>query len=196
MSPQHTSPHMTQLSFQGIHIILTKYKKNFCMIHTWLCKICFQVDYLLGESGMGACPLGKTQKLVTESTGYTLRNLVDVEKRMEDPSVFLALRVAVPHVVSPRLFHRFRELYEFNLHLPRTASTTWSASRAACSRSSSRTSKCEVKQSSTNAPGGVIYDSSGISFLSQPPERLPVFNRETPANILNHSHCERQTMRL
>lgn len=53
---------------------------------------------------MGACPLGKTQKLVTESTGYTLRNLVDVEKRMEDPSVFLALRVASAACGQPKAF--------------------------------------------------------------------------------------------
>lgn len=57
--------------------------------------------------------MGRTQKAVAEDAGYTLRNLANVEKGIQDPGVFLALRLALAAYGDPKpFFHHFQEMVE------------------------------------------------------------------------------------
>lgn len=47
---------------------------------------------------------GKSQKLVAESAGYTLRNLINVEKGTQEPGVMLALRLVIASGGDPKIF--------------------------------------------------------------------------------------------
>lgn len=54
---------------------------------------------------------GKTQKAVAESAGYALRNLANVEKGIQDPGIFLALRLALAAYGDPKIFfHHFQDI--------------------------------------------------------------------------------------
>lgn len=47
---------------------------------------------------------GKSQKIVAENAGYTLRNLINVEKGMQEPGVMFALKLAIASGYTPRTF--------------------------------------------------------------------------------------------
>lgn len=56
---------------------------------------------------------GRTQKAVAENAGYALRNLANVEKGIQDPGVFLALRLVLAACGDPRaFFHHFQTMME------------------------------------------------------------------------------------
>lgn len=47
---------------------------------------------------------GKSQKVVAESAGYTLRNLINVEKGTQEPGIMLALRLVIASGGAPKEF--------------------------------------------------------------------------------------------
>lgn len=56
---------------------------------------------------------GRTQKAVAESAGYALRNLANVEKGIQDPGVFLALKLVLAACGDPgAFFHHFQTMME------------------------------------------------------------------------------------